>query len=84
MTKVKRAWDIISDERRRLIITDIINYFECERGDKMGVIAAEEILDFMLQTFGSDVYNAGVSDSLTFLKERFQTLEIDMSAILKK
>lgn len=34
MTKVKRAWDIISDERRRIIITDIINYFECERGEK--------------------------------------------------
>lgn len=83
MTKVKRAWDIISDERRRIIITDIINYFECERGEKMGVIAAEEILDFMLQTFGSDVYN-GEASSLNFLKERFQSLEIDMSAILKK
>ena len=84
MVKVKRAWDIISDEKRRSVITNIINYFECERGEKIGVVAAEEILDFMLQTFGSDLYNKGVEDSLNFMKERFNSLEIDINAILKK
>ena len=84
MTKVKRACDLISDEKRRIIITDIINYFECERGEKFGVVAAEEILNFMLQTFGSDLYNKGVADSLDFLKERFNNLELDMNAILRK
>lgn len=84
MTTVKRSWDIISDEKRKAVITDIINYFECERNEKVGVVAAEEILDFMLQSFGPDLYNKGVEDSLTFIKERFHNLEIDMGAILKK
>jgi len=84
MTKVKRAWDLLSDEKRKIITTDIINYFECERGEKIGVIAASEILDFMLQTFGNDLYNKGVEDSLSFLKKHFNNLEIDMNAILKK
>ncbi len=84
MTTVKRAWDVLSYERRKIIITDIINYFECERSEKIGVVAAEEILDFMLQTIGADIYNKGVGDSLSFLKERFNSLELDMNAILKK
>jgi len=84
MVKVKRAWDLISDEKRRKIITDIIRYFECERGEKIGVVAAEEILDFMLQAFGSELYNKGVEDSFNFLKERFNNLELDVNAILKK
>lgn len=84
MAKVKRAWDMITDEKRKLIIQNIINYFECDRNEKIGVVAAEEILDFMLQNFGSDLYNKGVEDSLSFLKERFNNLEIDMNAILKK
>lgn len=84
MTTVKRSWDIITAEKRKTIITDIINYFECERNEKMGVVAAEELLDFMLQNFGPDLYNKGVEDSLGFIKERFHNLEIDMGAILKK
>lgn len=84
MTTVKRSWDIITAEKRKTIITDIINYFECERNEKMGVVAAEELLDFMLQNFGSDLYNKGVEDSLGFIKERFHNLEVDMGAILKK
>ena len=84
MTKVKRSWDLISDEKRKGIITAIVNYFECEREEKIGVVAAGEILDFMLQTFGPDLYNKGVEDSLNFLKKNFENLEIDMNAILKK
>lgn len=84
MTIVKRNWDIITAEKRKSIITDIINYFECERDEKMGVVAAEDLLDFMLQNFGPDLYNKGVEDSLHFIQERFHNLEIDMGAILKK
>lgn len=75
---------MITAEKRKTIVTDIINYFECERNEKMGVVAAEELLDFMLQNFGPDLYNKGVEDSLALIKERFHNLEIDMGAILKK
>lgn len=84
MATVKRSWDIISDEKRHAVITDIINYFECERGEKIGVVATGELLDFMLQCIGPDLYNKGVEDSLALIKERFHNLEIDMGAILKK
>lgn len=74
----------LTEEKRKVIITSIIHYFECERGENIGVIAAEEILDFMLQAFGQDIYNKGITDSIDFLKERFSNLELDMNAILKK
>ncbi len=84
MTKVKRSWDILDDEKRRATVTAIIDFFECERNEKIGVVAAGEILDFMLQTFGSDLYNKGVEDSVDFIKKNFESLEVDMNAVLKK
>lgn len=84
MTTTKRSWDMLSVERKRKVITDIINYFQCERDQTLGVIAAEEILDFMLQTIGADLYNTGIEDALNFLKKDFENLEMDMNALLKK
>lgn len=84
MTKVKRSWDLITDEKRRLVINEIINFFHNERSEEIGVIAAEAVLDFMLQTVAGDIYNKGIDDALSFIKERFGSMEQDTNALLKK
>ena len=66
------------------MIKGIIDHFELERDEKIGIIAAGELLDFFLQTAGVEIYNQGVSDSVTFLRARFQDLEMDMESILLK
>jgi uncharacterized protein (DUF2164 family) len=76
--------DIISEEKRDELIRRIIDFFEVEREEKIGMIAAENILDFFLQNIGTEIYNQGISDSLTFLHVRFQDLELDMESILLK
>jgi len=84
MTTTKRSWDVLSEEKRRKMITAIIDFFKTERDEEIGVIAAGEILDFMLQALAPEIYNRGVDDSLKFINDHFQNLEVDINALLKK
>lgn len=84
MVNVKRNWDLISDEKRKAAIKEIINFFANERSEEIGVIAAETILDFMLQMLAPSIYNKGVEDSVRFIKERLEILGPEMEALLKK
>jgi len=84
MKEVKRKLDLLSKEKRKSCIEEIITFFEQKRDEKIGIIAAENILDFFLQSTGEEIYNKGVIDSKRLLKERFDDLEIDLELLLNK
>lgn len=84
MVNIKRSWDLISDDKRRLAVEEIIAYFSRERNEQIGVIAAEALLDFMLETLAIDIYNKGADDTLSFIKKRFESMEPDLAALVKK
>ena len=83
MTTIARDWDLLSKEQRKESIGEIIFFFKKERDQEIGMIAAENILDHFLQTVGKQIYNQGIKDSLHFLKNRFESIEIDMGTLLK-
>lgn len=41
MKKRKPIWDVLSEEKKEVAIEAIISFFENERGEQLGVIAAE-------------------------------------------
>jgi len=84
MSAIKRSWDLISSEKRREAIRQLIDFFKTERNEEIGMIAAENILDHFLQNAGIILYNKGVEDAIRYLRERFENLELDMESILKK
>lgn len=84
MSKITRDWDLISEEKRKENIEEIIYFFKKERDEEIGIIAAGDILDHFLQTIGIQIYNKGIEDSIKFLRNRFENLEIDMASLLKK
>ncbi len=84
MTEIKRNWDLISEEKRKESIEEIIYFFKNERDEEIGIIAAESILDHFLQIVGIQIYNKGIEDSIVFLKNRFESIEIDIGSLLKK
>jgi len=81
MNTVKRKWDVLSRERRKACIAEIITFFKEERSEQIGIIAAGEILDFFLQTIGGDIYNKGVDDSKELLQKRMYDLEVDLDVL---
>jgi len=84
MKKPLPSIGFITPERRESVIREIIGYFQTERDTEIGVLAAEEILDFFLEATGKDIYNKAVADSKATIKQGLENLEIDLDLLLNK
>ena len=82
--KIKRQWDMLSDAKRESSINEIIRFFAEKRDEEIGVIAAEEVLDFFLQMTSRDIFNSGVRSSQAILKQRFEDLDIDLDLLISE
>lgn len=70
-------------EGKNKLIQEIQDFFEEERDERIGVIAAEEVLDFFLQVLGKEIYNKALDDSKTWLLQRIQEVKIDYDLLYK-
>lgn len=84
MNEIKRKWDLLPKEKRKNCIEEIITFFKQKRDEELGIIAAEDILDFFLENIGTNIYNRGVEDSKELLKKQFENLEINLDLLLNK
>ena len=80
--KTKRKWDRLSDDEKQLAIRQLIEFFEVERDEKIGVIAADEILSHVLQTVGVALYNKGIEDARNALRTRLDELNYDLDDLI--
>lgn len=81
---MRRQWDMLTAEKKRECIAALIEFFHSERGEEIGNIAAEELIDFFMREVGLLIYNQGVDDAIRLCKDRFSSLEIDADSLLKK
>jgi uncharacterized protein (DUF2164 family) len=84
MAKIKRTWDILPKGRKEKLIEEIILFFQKEREEEIGIMAAEDVLDFFLEALTKDIYNKGVEDSKIIMKQNIENLEIDLDVLLSK
>jgi len=84
MATIKRKWDILSKERRSGLIREIVTYFEKERGEEIGMLAAEDILDFFQEALSKDIYNRAIEDAKMIIKQNAENLEIDIDLLKNK
>ncbi|WP_310830573.1 DUF2164 domain-containing protein [Paenibacillus pedocola] len=68
-------------EQRDLITENIRVYFEAERGETIGHLAADNLLEFFLKELGPAIYNGALSDCRTLAVQRMQSLEEDIYAL---
>ncbi len=85
MNKIKRKSDLLlAPDKRQACLREIATFFKQERGETLGLIATEEILDFFLENVGGTIYNKGVEDSKELLKKRFEDFGVDLDLLLNK
>lgn len=84
MTKKINRIDFSSEEIRTKYIKEVIGFFQKERNELIGIIAAGEILDFFLNTAGEEVYKMAIGDAKKLLKERMEDLEINLDILSPK
>ena len=69
----------LSKERRVEMIGQIKQFFQTERDEEIGELAASAVLDFMLEKLGNELYNEGVKDSYSYMNDKI----IDVLGIQK-
>lgn len=67
-------------EARADAVQRIRAYFERERGEELGELAAGFILDFVAEELGSLFYNAGLADAQALLARHVDSLDADIEA----
>ena len=70
----------LSKEDRAQAIESIQRYFQEQRDEKIGNIAAAGLLAFFLEEVGPSVYNKGVADAQERLQARVAELDFEVHA----
>jgi uncharacterized protein (DUF2164 family) len=73
----------LSEEELRILKDELIQFFENERDEKIGVIAAEELLNFFLLSAGKMLYNKGVNDAKKVIETRTEEIRFDLDDLLE-
>lgn len=74
----------LEKEERDLMISEIQNYFNVERDEEIGTIAADLLLDFFIDTLGKITYNKALSDSKYWFEKRMEEMTYDFDLLYKK
>ena len=82
MATVNRRWERLSEEESKAAKEALILFFEREREEKIGLIAADDLLNFFLQTVGGKIYNKGLEDAKKVLENRFDELKFDLDDLM--
>lgn len=62
----------LSKEKKEDMISAIKNYFSEEREEEIGDLAADLILDFIIDKLAPEFYNQGVYDSYKYMSDRIE------------
>ena len=73
----------LSEEELRILKDELIQFFENERDEKIGVIAAEELLNFFLLSSGKMLYNKGVNDAKKVIETRTEEIRFHLDDLLE-
>jgi uncharacterized protein (DUF2164 family) len=84
MAEINRGLDILTEEARDKSIKEIIAYFDNERGEEIGVVAAGDILDFFLQHIGPEIYNVAVDEVRDSLKKQMEGVDFELDLLKKQ
>jgi len=84
MSQRRQKFKFVPEEKRNDCIKTIISFFQDERDEEIGVVAAGQVLDFFLQTIGEEIYKKGIRDAKKLLKERLEDLDVELDLLAEK
>jgi uncharacterized protein (DUF2164 family) len=70
-------------EQKEQILANLQSYFELERSETLGNLAAEQLIDFMIQQLGPYLYNKAIEDARQMLLEKMAGLEEELYSLQK-
>ncbi|WP_276357658.1 DUF2164 domain-containing protein [Cohnella caldifontis] len=68
-------------EEKEAIVRQVQVYFQEERSESIGELAAEQLIDFMMKQLGSYFYNKAISDMRSVVQEKFAQIDDELYAL---
>ncbi|MCC3374835.1 DUF2164 domain-containing protein [Cohnella sp. REN36] len=68
-------------ERKEQIVDQVQAFFETERGEEIGRLAAEQLIDLMIGALGPAIYNQAIGDARQTLQLKMAALEDELYAL---
>ncbi|WP_028591341.1 DUF2164 domain-containing protein [Paenibacillus massiliensis] len=70
-------------EEKLQLIASLQHYFEMERSEEIGELAAENLLDYILKELSPYVYNRAIHDARKVIDQQMLNLEEELYALQK-
>lgn len=71
----------INEDEKKVLISKIQDYFATERDEEIGIIAAENILEFFLDELGKNVHNSALDKAKKWYLKKMDDLDVDFDQI---
>ncbi|WP_101846647.1 DUF2164 domain-containing protein [Halobacillus sp. Marseille-P3879] len=71
----------LSKEQREYMINQIQEYFELERDEQIGELAADQLLEFMVKELGPFMYNKGIYEARQMVEQKVMNLDEDLLSL---
>lgn len=67
---------MLTPQQRAAAVKSTIDFFETEREEKIGVLAAEKLLDHFLSIAAEQIYEKAIEDARKLVKKRSEDLDL--------
>lgn len=83
--RLQKPYPILSltDDEKRKIIDEIRAFYLDVRGEEIGIIQEQQILDLFMETLAPIIYNQALDDAFKWYKAMSENLESDYYSLYK-
>jgi uncharacterized protein (DUF2164 family) len=79
--KKNNKFEFRSVEEKQKVLKEIIGYFQSQRNEQIGVLAAEDILNFLINIIGDDIYTKAINDCTKLIDDRFADIKVELDLL---
>ncbi len=74
----------LSSEEKKRVMEEIRFFFQKERDEEIGFLAAEKVYDFFMDELGKEIYNKALDDARAWFRHNMDNLESDFYSLYKE
>jgi len=83
MNRVKKSWDLLPDESRKVVIEALRRFYKTEFEEDLGIIRADLLLDKFLELTAVEIYNEGVDSTERLVEDKMGDLKMELYMLRK-
>lgn len=83
MNRVKKSWDLLPDDSRKVVIEALRRFYKTEFEEDLGMIRADLLLDKFLELTAVEIYNEGVDSTERLVEDKMGDLKMELYMLRK-